>query len=334
MSGKLSFGYLFDFRNPPQWHRPWAELYAETLDAIAWTEDAGFEIAWVPEHHLASDGYIPSPLVALSAIAARTSRIRIGSGIALAPLYNPVRFAQDAAVLDIVSNGRLDLGLAIGYRRRETAAFGVDFTKRGRLFDEWLEIATRLWAGETVDYAGRHFTVEGARLMPPAPRGRIPLYLGGFADRALARVARYGDGYLGSAEVCALYLDKLREQGRDPAAARVRITGLTTFVARDPDRALDELAPYFHHVNNTYAEFFNEDEALGMEGMSPMSLEAYKASGQLQILTPEAAIAMFREMQERMPIDHYIMAMPPGLPAARFVEYADVFARDVLPAFR
>src|SRR5438094_6910064 len=150
MAGKLTFGFLYDFRNPPQWQRPSETLYAEILDVIAWTEEAGFAGAWVPEHHLAGDSYMPSPLVALAAIAARTKTIKIGSGIALAPLYHPMRFAEDCAVLDILAGGRLELGLAIGYRKREYAAFGVDFTKRGRLFDEWLEIVTRLWGGETV----------------------------------------------------------------------------------------------------------------------------------------------------------------------------------------
>ena len=121
MSGKLTFGYIYDFRNPPQWHRPSEQLYAEMLDLIAWSESAGFAEAWIPEHHIASDGYMPSPLIAMAAIAARTSKIRIGSGIALAPLYNPVRFATDCAVLDIIAGGRIDLGLAIGYRRRETS---------------------------------------------------------------------------------------------------------------------------------------------------------------------------------------------------------------------
>jgi alkanesulfonate monooxygenase SsuD/methylene tetrahydromethanopterin reductase-like flavin-dependent oxidoreductase (luciferase family) len=334
MSGTLSFGYLYDFRNPPQWRRPWPELYADVLRAVAATEALGFAGAWVPEHHLAEDGYLPSPLVTLAAIAARTSRMRIGTAVALAPLYNPVRFAEDCAVLDILSNGRLDLGLAIGYRKRETVAFGVDFTRRGARFDEFLQIVTRLWDGETVDFEGRHFQVQGAQVMPPAPNGRIPLYIGGFADKAMERVARYGQGYIGSADVCGLYVDKLRELGKDPAEAKVRITGLTTVVARDPEAAMEELAPYFLHVNNGYSAWFAEDKALGMEGMKPMTLDAYKASGDLTILTPEAAIAMFREMQGRMPIEHYIMMMPPGLPAERFLHYADVFASDVLPAFR
>jgi alkanesulfonate monooxygenase SsuD/methylene tetrahydromethanopterin reductase-like flavin-dependent oxidoreductase (luciferase family) len=332
MSNQLTFGYLYDFRNPPQWHRPWSELYGEVLDAVAWSEQAGFDGAWVPEHHLAEDGYMPSPLVALAAIAARTTRLKLGSGIALAPLYHPLRFAEDCAVLDILAGGRLEVGLAIGYRRRESAAFGVDFTKRGRMFDEFLQIVTRLWAGETVDFAGQHFTLTGAKIMPPVPRGRIPLYIGSFTEKAMERVARYGDGFIGNGDLCDLYAEKLREQGKDAASARIRSTELFLAVAHDPEKAMDELAPYYHHVNNSYGDWFNEEKAL--DGLKPMSLEEFKASGILQIMTPDAAIAMFKAKQERMPLDHVMMMMPPGLPAARFVEYADVFAREVIPAFR
>ena len=333
MSSKLTFGYLFDFRNPPQFRRKWEDLYAEILDLVAWTEEAGFAGAWVPEHHLSDDGYIPSPLVALTAMAARTSRIKLGSAIALAPLYNPVRFATDVAVLDIIARGRLEIGLAIGYRQRETAAFGVDFTKRGRMFDEWLEVVTRLWAGERFDYDGQWYQFQGAQLQPPAPRGRIPLHIGGFAPKAIERVARYGDGYVGSADTFGGYAARLAEQGRDPASAKVRVTGLMTVVATDPQAAMDELAPHFHHVNNSYAEYFNEDKAMGVDSFSPMSLDAFKASGTMEVLTPDAAIAKFKAMQATIPLDHYMMMMPPGLPAERFQHYAETFAREVMPAF-
>lgn len=334
MNGKLSFGYLYDFRNPAEYRRSWVDLYAEILDVVAWSEDAGFSGAWVPEHHMASDGYMPSPLVALAAMATRTRRITLGSAIALAPLYNPVRFATDAAVLDILAAGRLEMGLAIGYRRRETAAFGLEFGKRGKMFDEWLEIVTRLWAGETVDFTGEHYHTQGAQVMPPPPRGRIPLYLGGFAGKAVDRVVRYGDGYLGSDDVCIAYVDKLLASGRDPAQARVRITGLMTVVAHDTAAALDELAPYFHHVNNSYGEWFMEDKAMGIDSFEPMTLDAFKASGTMQVMSPDEAIAMFQRLQARMPLDHYMMMMPPGMPAERFVHYAEIFAKEVMPAFR
>ena len=334
MQPKLTFGYLYDFRNPEPWKQDWTRLYQSTLDVVAETERLGFGGAWVPEHHLASDGYVPSPLTVLTAFAARTSTLRLGSAIALAPLYNPVRFATDCAILDILSGGRLEMGMAIGYRRRETAAFGVDFTKRGRLFDEWLEIVTRLWAGETVDFDGKQFQIAGAKLMPPAPRGKVPLFLGGFADKAIERVVRYGDGYLGNEDVCLAYVNKLKEMGRDADLAKVRITGLMTVVAHDPEAALEELAPYFLHVNNSYGEWASEDNALGVEPMKPMSLEKFKASGTLQVMTPDQAITMFKGLQARMPLDHYMMMKPPGLPDDRFLHYAGVFARDVIPAFR
>lgn len=336
LNTKLSFGYLYDFRNPAQWQRAPADLYAEILDLVAWSETVGFDGAWVPEHHAAEDGYMPSPLIALAAMAARTKHIKLGSGIALAPLYHPVRFAEECAVLDILANGRLEMALAIGYRRRETEAYGVDFGKRGSRFDEFLHIVRQLWAGETVTFEGRHYSVKNAAITPRSPRGQIPLYIGGFAEKALERVAKYADGYFGNEEVCGLYAEKLREQGKDPAAARIRIQGLFLVVAEDPDKAMHELAPYYHHVNNTYGQWMNEDKAIGLDDpvLKPMSLDAFKKSGILQILTPDAAIAKFKAMQARIAVEHFMMMKPPGLPAERFVEYAQLFASKVIPAFR
>jgi alkanesulfonate monooxygenase SsuD/methylene tetrahydromethanopterin reductase-like flavin-dependent oxidoreductase (luciferase family) len=333
----LTFGYIYDFRNPPQWRRPWADLYAEILDFIVWSESVGFEGAWVPEHHGAEDGYMPSPSVALAAIAARTRTIRLGSAVALAPLYHPVRFAEECAVLDILSNGRLEMALAIGYRRRETNAYGVDFSGRGNRFDEFLQIVRRLWEGETVSFEGKYFTVKDAAIAPLPPRGHIPLYLGGFADKALERIAKYGDGYFGNEDVCGQYAEKLRAQGKDAAAARIRIQGLFTVVAHDPDKALHELAPYFHHVNNSYGQWLNEDRASGLGDetvLKPMSLEQFKASGILRVLTPGQAIDMLKAMQARIPVEHFIMMLPPGIPPAKFAGYAELFAKEVIPAFR
>ena len=338
MKTRLTFGYLCDFRNPQAWRRPWADLYAETLDFIAWSESIGFEGAWVPEHHGADDGYVPSPLVVLAAVAARTKTIKLGSAVALAPLYHPVRFAEECAVLDILSNGRLEIAVAVGYRRSEAEAYGVDFSTRGRRTDEFLEIVTRLWAGEKVSYEGKYFALKNASIVPTPPRGRIPLYIGGFTDKALARTARFGDGYFGNLEVVDLYQEKMRALGKDPANARVRIQGLFTVVAHDPEQAMHELAPYYHHVNNTYGQWLNEDRAATGFGdtalLKPMTLEAFKASGILSILTPGEAIEKFNEMLSKAPVEHFMMMLPSGLPPAKFTEYAQVFANEVMPAFR
>jgi alkanesulfonate monooxygenase SsuD/methylene tetrahydromethanopterin reductase-like flavin-dependent oxidoreductase (luciferase family) len=261
----------------------------------------------------------------------------MGSAVALAPLYHPVRFAEECAVLDVISNGRLEMALAIGYRRRETDAFGVDFSTRGRRFDEFLEIVRRLWAGETVTFEGKHFNVKDAFIRPPSPRGQIPLYIGGFAEKALERVAKYGDGYFGNEDVCGLYLDKLRAQGKDPAAGRIRIPGLFVLVAKDPDKAWHELGPHYHYVNDAYGAWLNEDQASGLGEkavLKPMTLEEFRASGTLSILTPSEAIDFFKAMQARVPLDHFMMMLPAGLPPSKFVEYAEVFANEVIPAFQ
>lgn len=337
MAARLTFGYLYDFRNPRQWHRPWADLYAETLEFIAWSESIGFEGAWVPEHHSAADGYMPSPLVVLAAIAARTQTIKLGSAIALAPLYHPVRFAEECSVLDILSNGRLEMAVAVGYRRSEAEALGIDFSARGRRTDEFLEIVRRLWAGETLSYEGQHFALKKASIAPTPPRGHIPLYLGGFTDKALERAAKFGDGYFGNEEVCELYYQKLHACGKDPADARVRLQGLFTLVAHDPDKAMEELAPHFHYVNNAYGQWLSEDRAstgFADASLKPMTLEAFKKSGILRILTPARAIDLFNQMLSRVPVEHYMMMLPAGLPASKFSEYAQVFATEVIPAFR
>ena len=332
---KMTFGYLYDFRNPEPWRRPWADLYAETLDFIAWTESIGFAGAWVPEHHAADDGYVPAPLITLAAIAARTRTLKLGSAVALAPLYHPVRFAEECAILDILSNGRLEMAVAIGYRRREAEAYGVDFSTRGRRTDEFLEIVTRLWAGETFSYEGKHFNLKNAAIVPTPGRGRIPLFLGGFTDRALERAARFGDGYFGNMEVCDLYSEKLRACGKAPASARVRIQGLFILVARDPERAMHEVAPYYHHVNNSYGQWANEDRASTGFGeatsLKPMTLDAFKKSGILSILTPGQAIDLLEGMRAKAPVEHFMMMAPPGLPLAKLAEYAELFAKEVIP---
>nr|WP_234809664.1 LLM class flavin-dependent oxidoreductase [Mycolicibacterium tusciae] len=212
--------------------------------------------------------------------------------------------------------------------------YGENFSHRGSRFDEFLTIVRALWAGETVSFTGQHYTVKDARITPAPPRGRIPLYIGGFTDRALERVAIHADGYLGNEEFCDSYFDKLRLHGKDPATAAIRIPGLFLTVADDPGEALEELAPYYHHVFATYGAWMNEDNAIGIESPAtqPMDLDAFKSSGILQIMTPEQAVSYFTAMQERIPVEHFMMMRPPGLPAQRFVEYAQLFAEKVIPA--
>jgi alkanesulfonate monooxygenase SsuD/methylene tetrahydromethanopterin reductase-like flavin-dependent oxidoreductase (luciferase family) len=337
MTAALTFGFLYDLRNPEPWRKRWTDLYAETLEFIPWTESLGYTAAWMPEHHVAEDGYLPSPLIMLAAIAARTKTITIGSAVALAPFYHPVRFAEDCALLDVISNGRLEIALALGYRRRETDAYGIDFRTRASRMNQFLDIVGRLWAGESVTCEGPHFTLKNASILP-RPTRRIPLLLGGFADKALERVAKYADGYMGLPEAYDLYAEKLRACGKNPADMRFYLPSFHLIVDRDPEAALHEVAPFYHLVNNSYGEWLNEDRYdahIGIENIPrAMSLGEFKASGLLKVLTPAQAIDMFRALRAKVPVDHIAMTVPAGMPLSRFARHAELFASEVMPALR
>jgi len=150
----VKVGLFLDLRNPPGWGRPWAQLYRDTLATVEAAERAGIDSVWLSEHHLFGDGYLPQPLTMAAAIAARTSRVRIGTAIVLAALRHPLHLAEQAAVVDVLSGGRLELGLGAGFSPAEYAAFGVDLTRRFRLTDEAF-VAVREALANRVTFTGR-----------------------------------------------------------------------------------------------------------------------------------------------------------------------------------
>jgi alkanesulfonate monooxygenase SsuD/methylene tetrahydromethanopterin reductase-like flavin-dependent oxidoreductase (luciferase family) len=171
-----------------------------------------------------------------------------------------------------------------------------------------------------------------AKILPP-PEAPIPLYIGGFAEKALERVAKYGRGYFGDPRAAKIYKEKLTAAGKDPASARIRIPSLFTAVAHDPVAATAELAPFFHHVNNSYGEWNHEDKSADTPLISPLSLDEFIASGALDIVTPGQAVDKFRSLQQKVPLEHVMLAVPAGMPPSKFKKYASVFAEEVIPAF-
>src|ERR1700758_1914722 len=144
---KIRFGLWYDFRNPPEWRQASDRLYSEILDQIAWGESHGFDDVWLSEHHFIDDGYLPSMLPTAAAIAARTKKIRIALAELLRPFQNPVRLAEDVAVVDVISGGRLELGVGVGYKVEEFEGFAVPFNERGARTNEALGLVRRLLDG-------------------------------------------------------------------------------------------------------------------------------------------------------------------------------------------
>ena len=332
MSTRVRFGYGFDMRNPEQWHRPWPDLYAETLDFIAWTETIGFEAVWLAEHHGIDDGYLPSPLMVGAAVAARTKTMRISTGVGLAPHYHPVRLAEDMAVLDLISNGRAELALGIGYIKSEAASYGFEPKRRAAMSNEILQIVRRLWQGETVSFDGECFTITDARVTPqPVQQPSIPLFVGAARQPGFRRAARYGDGYIGGVGHYKLYLDEVRALGKDESAARfVCMDDMWFLVSEDPEKTFHEVAPHAYYQINRYAEW-----AADLDYSFPqMDFETFTQSGILKVLTPNEAIEHVRSKVDAARAEGFCMQAPAGFPLSKLAPHAELFANKVLPAFR
>ena len=162
----MEFTLSFDLR-APDFGAPARELYAAALDQCAWADDLGFDTIGIAEHHATDDGYLPSPLVFAAAAAARTRRITLRPSVLLAPLYEPVKLAEDAAVVQLLSAGRLVLAIGAGYRPAEFAMFGVRREHRRRLYEEAIEVLRRAWTGEPFEYRGRPVRVTPVPDPPP-----------------------------------------------------------------------------------------------------------------------------------------------------------------------
>ncbi|HLW70483.1 MAG TPA: LLM class flavin-dependent oxidoreductase [Candidatus Binataceae bacterium] len=332
----MRFGLTTDFRNRPGSGKSTAHVYAEIIEHFTWAESLGFDAAYVFEHHFTDDDYMPSPMLAATAIAARTQRMRVGPDIAILPLYDPVRMAEDGAVLDVISNGRLDFGVGLGYRSQEYAGYGLDINRKGARANEALQIIRRLWQGETVTFHGKHFHVDGATLSPrPVQQPNPPIWVGGFSRAAARRAARYGDGYIGPSNraVYDMYLEELRTAGKDPAHARVMGGELWLIVAEDPDRTFAIYAPHLVYWFNAYARWFEGTDTGPWPHIdNPSQL---RELGLVNVLTPEAAVSLIKQRVAEVPIEMYTMMLsPPGLAMSTVEESLELFAKKVIPHFK
>jgi alkanesulfonate monooxygenase SsuD/methylene tetrahydromethanopterin reductase-like flavin-dependent oxidoreductase (luciferase family) len=248
------FTLRFDMR-APAWGAPPPALYAAVPEMCAWAEDHGGLAAVFCEHHASRDGYLPSPFLLASTVAARTERLAL-SLILIFPFYEPVRLAEDMAILDILSGGRASYILALGYRPEEFEHFGLTLKDRGRLADEKFALLRRLLAGETVIQDGRRIMVTPRPQTAGGPR----LTWGGGTVAAARRAGRYGLDLLANANVPGMreaYEAACREHGHEPGATLLpeRDHPSVVFVADDVEQAWSELGEHLLHDARTYAEW-------------------------------------------------------------------------------
>jgi len=302
-------------------------------------EAAGFDAVWVSEHHGADDGYLPAVLPALAAIAAVTSRVRLGMAVALAPLQPALRFAEDCAVVDQLSGGRLTVALAAGWRRREFAWFGVPFDERVARTLDLVEICRAAWTGERFSHAGRVVSVQSA-IVTPTPVASIPIWLGGTADAAVARAARHGDGFFASPRAnldifrgrVAVFDAAAAEVGRDPARLPIatHLDGWVSADGRIPARVLDGM----RHVVDTYATWHAEDDGSPTPATSADEATV-RARGVMGSPTGVAAkAAAWANAFVGRDLHLVIRLHYPGVTAADSLATIETFGAQVLPKLR
>lgn len=278
----MRVGFTLEIRRSPHREQAWTDLWDDCLWAFQEAERLGFDSLLVQEHFFTDDGYGPSMPIFLSRLIDRTTTARIGSYIYIAPLHHPLALAQETAVLDQLSGGRLDVGIGIGHRVAEYAAFGYDPRTRPSRMEEAIELLRLGWSGEPFSYDGRYHRISGMQVQPtPVQRPHPPLWLAATTAAAAERAGRVGANLAGASvdpAVHAAYHDALAAAGHEPGSRRVSNPWAITVTDEDPDAVWARNQRFYFHRWDYYRRIRNEFGDPDLDyGLEP-SPDAYRAN--------------------------------------------------------
>lgn len=326
---RMKFGVFYDFRNPRQWRRPWQERYRENLEQIDWVESSTpYHSVSLSEHHFVDDGYLPSVLLMAAVVATRTSRVDLVTNILELPLHHPLRVAEDALIADLLSDGRLRLGVAIGYRELEFAGFGTSTKHRKGRMEESMAILRGAFSGEPFSHDGRHYSFPELAVTPgPIREGGPPIWLGGTVPAALERAARLGDGFLASTDDEIVgFLEACERVGTPPEKRRTCRSGWLV-VTEDPEKSLAELGPHMLYQTNQYIDY-------GFLKVPPYEdPQVLIDQGFYAFVDADGAIASLTESASKGCQEIHLFGMIPGEPVENSTARLQYVADKVIPAF-
>jgi alkanesulfonate monooxygenase SsuD/methylene tetrahydromethanopterin reductase-like flavin-dependent oxidoreductase (luciferase family) len=319
----------YDLRRPAFASTPREELYATALAQATYCDEKGFDTLVLSEHHGVDDGYLPSPLIMAAAFAARTSRIRITIAALLVPLHDPLRLAEDTAVLDQVSGGRVGYVFGLGYRPEEYAMFDRAWKGRGQDIERAIETLVEAWTGEPFQYQGRTVRVTPAPSSTPRPMA----FYGGVSDAAAKRAARLGLDFFPQVHdpaLAELYREECRSLGREPGHVMLPSTGPgTIFCANDPDAFWDRYGEHLLHEARVY-DSWQGDHTSAVRDTSSTVKEMRKA-GAYVVWTPDELIEHVRAGDVSGVTTHPLCG---GLPPEGAWENLRLLGDVVMPAVR
>lgn len=240
----MKVGVYFDMRNPPAWRQDWSRLYGFTLEMCQEAEHLGIDSVWTSEHHLFEDGYLTQPLTMLAAMSAVTRTVRLGTAVLLAPLRSAIQIAEEATLVDVISGGRVDLGLGAGYRLPEYELFGADISRRYTTTDRRVTELREIFSD------GRH--------VPTPIQNPFPIFLGYQGPKGAKRAGRLGAGLLSAnGALWPHYREGLVAGGYDPSVGRMK-GAFSGWVTEDPDADWPVVKEHLRYQLDSYRRYMVE----------------------------------------------------------------------------
>jgi probable F420-dependent oxidoreductase len=313
-------------------------VLAEVLEQAVAADELGFGAALTTEHKY-SDEYFGSPLHLAFAIAARTERVRVGTSIAIAPLYHPVELAQDAAMLDQLSGGRLFLGLGVGYLPEDFQTMNVPWADRVQRFDETVRIIRKAWTEERFSFSDKIYTFEDVAVRPrPYQSPSPPLHLAAWTPGGLRRAGRLGDGWISNAlmsvhtmrDMAGAYRAAAAEAGRSARVTAIRFC----WTAPTREQAERDFGQTAVAMARTLWEYGAITDMPGIGSAAEITLDQLCAD-RFVIGTPQECVASLRGYQQTAGVDDFLLIFRyptgPELPKVRAA--MELFGAEVLPEF-
>ena len=333
----MKFGLYSSIANPPRGEHL-DRCIDEAIAEAQLAEASGFDSCFFGEHHQDRDGFLPSPLIVATAVAARTSRLRVGTSVILLPLHHPVRVAEDVITLDLVSKGRVVLGVGIGYQPADFRAFAVPMEHRMARFEESLDILRLCWAGEPFSFRGKHYTLEDVQVCPrPFQRPGPPLWIGASVPAAARRAGRVADGFVGTprkslenaTRLADVYRQATREAGREPEVIQMRDAWVAaTRAEADAVYGPHVMTAYRYYWENQLAEFRT------MPPGTPFTLDSL-APDRLILGDPETCVRELQRWQKATGASTFLLrlrhAHSGGPPHDQIMAAIRLFGERVIP---
>lgn len=351
----MRFGMFYVLECPDCDYR---RAYKEMLGQIEYAEELGFDSVWLAEHHGSAYGSMPSPAVAAASVAAITERLRIGIAVSILPFGNPVRIAEDYAMVDVISNGRLDMGVGRGYQPREFAMLGLaDKQEHSRaIFAESLDVLVGLWENERFSYHGEFYQLDDVGITPrPVQTPRPPIYVAAISPESFAIVEKYGLNIMVTPTLMSLpelkdnvieAKKRLIKAGRAPETLNFPMNwqmhlGATRDEAEQrPSEALDwyfnlvmDLVPKGPNAPKGYE--FMRDLAAAFEEAGGVSVPALQEAGIIVLDDPAGTAAKLREVRDDIGQQEVFCWMRIGGLSDQSVRASmKLFAEEVMPEFQ